>query len=261
MKKFSKIVVWMLTVAAIVCLWYFTHKEHVRHPLKGIEITLTRDGERGFIDKNVEYQQIIKICDTVNNTDITKIPLDSVRKYLASIPWAIYTDANMTLDEILVVNIVECQPVMRVFNKDGRSVYLDEDGGIYPVKASYTPHLLVGSGNLNFKIVKGKSASVYDNEYAQSDLIRMFKVMKSVISNSYSKCCVKQVYYEKNNYELVMNNIDMKVVLGDDDNVDEKLMNMQYFFEQMQGSPDLKNYCKVNFNFENQVVCTKNKKR
>lgn len=261
MKKLLKILVWVLTVAAIVCLWYFSHKEHVRHPLRGVEITLLRGGERGFIDKDIEYQHIMDICDTTNNTDITKIPIDSVRKYLSSIPWAIYSEANLTLDEFLIVNIVECQPVMRVFNKDGRSVYLDEEGRIYPVKASYTPHLLIGSGNLNFKVLKNKSASVYDSEYAQGDLMKIFKVMKSVLSNSYSKCCVKQVYYDKNNYELVMNNIDMKVVLGDDVNVDEKLMNMQYFFEQMQGSPDLKNYCKINFNFENQVVCTKNKKR
>ena len=84
--------------------------------------------------------------------------------------------------------------------------------------------------------------------------------MKSVLNNSYSKCCVKQVYYEKKNFELVMNNVDMKVVLGDGTDVDEKLMNMQYFLEQMQGSPDMKDYCKINFNYVNQVVCTKNKK-
>lgn len=259
MNKFLKILVWVLTVAAIVCLWFFTHKEHVQHPLRGVKITLTRSGECGFIDENIEYQQIMNICDTVNNTDITKIPVDSVRKYLASIPWAIYTDANLTLDEILIVNIIECQPVMRIYNKEGRSVYLDENGGIYPIKSSYTPHLLIGSGNLNFKALKNKSASVYDEEYVNGDLMKIYRVVKSVLNNSYSKCCVKQVYYDKNNFELVMNNVDMRVVLGDDKNVDEKLMNMQYFFGQMQGSPDLKDYCKISFNFENQVVCTKNK--
>lgn len=242
MMKFLKISVWVLTVAAIASLWYFTHKEHISHPLKGVELTLSRNTDDGFIDKDVEYQRIMAICDTANNRDIMRIPLDSVRNYLKSIPWAIYTDANITLDEVLVVNIVECQPIMRVYLKDGSSVYLDEDGNAYPEKYGYSAHLLIGSGNVTKK-----------------DLPKIFKVMKSVLNNSYSNCCVKQVYFDGKNYELVMNNVDMKVVLGDDSDVDEKLMNMKYFFEQMQGSPELMNYCKINFNFENQVVCTKNK--
>lgn len=240
MNKFLKISVWILTIAAIATLWYFTHKDHVEHPLRGVEITLDRATEKGFIDKDAVHQQIMRICDTVHNRDITKIPLDSVRNYLRSIPWATYTDANITFEEVMMVNIVECQPVMRIFTKDGRSVYLDEDGNMYPEKDGFTMHLLIGSGNLT-----------------RRDLPRMFKVMKSVLNNSYSNCCVKQVYFDGKNYELVLNNVDLKVVLGDDSNVDEKLMNMKYFFEQMQGSPELQNYSKINFNFENQVVCTK----
>ena len=259
MKKFLKILVWVLTVGAIACLWYFTHKEHFEHSLKGLELTLMRENEDGFIVKDAEYQKIMKICDTTNNTDITMIPLDSIRNYIQSIPWAVYTDANITLDEMLVVNIVECQPIMRAYNKEGRSVYLDEEGRIYPTRSNYIPHLLIGSGNLKFKALKGKSATIYDEEYAESDLPKIYKVMKSILNNSYSNCCVKQVYFDGKNYELVMNNVDLKVVLGDDKDVDEKLMNMKYFFEQMQGSPEMKNFSKISFNYINQVVCTKNK--
>ena len=259
MKKFLKILVWVLTVGAIACLWYFTHKEHFEHSLKGLELTLMRENEDGFIVKDAEYQKIMKICDTTNNTDITMIPLDSIRNYIQAIPWAVYTDANITLDEMLVVNIVECQPIMRVYNKEGRSVYLDEEGRIYPIRSNYIPHLLIGSGNLKFKALKGKSATIYDEEYAESDLPKIFKVMKSILNNSYSNCCVKQVYFDGKNYELVMNNVDLKVVLGDHKDVDEKLMNMKYFFEQMQGSPEMKNFSKISFNYINQVVCTKNK--
>lgn len=261
MNKFLKISVWVLTVAAIACLWYFAHKEHVEHPLKRLELTLMRNNEDGFIDKSFEYQKIMNICDTAVNNDITKIPVDEVRDYIKSIPWATYTEANLTLDEFLVVNIIECQPIMRVYNKDGNSVYLDEDGSVYPISENYTPHLLIGSGNLKFKALKDKSGSIYDDEFAKSDLPKIFNVMKSVLNNSYSNCCVKQVYFNGKNYELVMNNVELKVILGDDQDVDEKLLNMKYFFEQMQGSPDLKNYSKISFNYLNQVVCTKNKNK
>ena len=240
--KFLKISAWVLTIAAIACLWYFTRKDHIEHPMRGLELNLIRQNEQGFINKDAVYQKIMKICDTARNTDITMIPVDSVRNYIKSIPWAVYTEANITFDEIMIVNIIECQPIMRIYYKDGRSVYLDEDGNAYPSKDDYSMHLLIGSGNIT-----------------KNNLPQVFKVMKSVINNSYSNCCVKQVYFDGKNYELVMNNVDLKVILGDDRNVDEKLLNMQYFFEQMQGSPELKNYSKINFNFDNQVVCTRNK--
>ena len=261
MKKFLKILFFVLTVGAIGCLWFFIHKEHVEHPLKAVELTVERPMERGFIDKNAVYQQIMTICDTVRNSDITKIPLDSVRMYLATIPWAIYTEANITMDEVMVVKIVECQPVMRVYNKDGRSVYLDNEGRIFPTNSGYVPHLIVGSGNLNFKDLKNSSAKISDKNYANSDLPKIFRVIKSILNNSYTRCCVKQVYYDNKNYELVLNNVGIKVMLGNDKNLDERLMNLQYFFEKMQGSPELEEYRMINFNFDNQVVCTKNKRK
>ena len=261
MRNFLKILVLVITIAAIGCLWFFTHKEHVERPLQRLDLTIVRQNDKGFIDKNAEYQKIMRICDTVHNNLVTMIPVDSVKKYIATIPWAIYTEAEMTFDEILKIKIVECQPVVRVYNKDGLSVYLDDAGNIFPESPNYTPHLLIGSGNLNFRALKNRNANIADREYASTDLPRMFNVMKSVLNNSYSKVCVKQVYYDNKTYELVLNNVDLKVVLGNDKNVDVKLMNMKYFLEKMQGSPEMSNYSKINFNFENQVVCTKNKNK
>lgn len=261
MKKFLKILVFVLTVGAIGCLWFFIHKEHVEHPLKSVQLTVERPTERGFIDKDVEYAKIMAICDTVHNTDITMVPLDSVRRYIASIPWAIHTEARITFDEMLVVNIAECRPVMRIYNRDGRSVYLDEEGRVFPTKAAYTPHLIVGSGNLKFNDLKNRSAKIDDKNYSGSDLPKMFNVMKQILNNTYTRCCVKQVYYDNKRYELVMNNVDTRVILGNDRNLEERLMNLQYFFEKMQGSEELKDYKEINFNFDNQVVCTKNKRK
>lgn len=261
MKKFLKITVWVLTIAAIGCLWYFTRQDHVEHSLKSVEMTLIHTDNQGFIDSLEVYNDIIEICDTVNNNDITKIPIDDIREYLNTIPWAIYTDANITLDEVLVVKIVECQPIMRVFNKKGQSVYLDEEGRVFPVKAGYPLHLLIGSGNLDFDAVTNTSSEISDSLYQSSDLPEIYDVMRKVQSNPYTNCCVKQVYFDGKEYELVMNNVDLKVILGSDSNVELKLRNLQYFFERMQGSPDLKDYCKINFNFENQVVCTRNKNK
>ena len=86
MNKFLKISVWVLTIAAIACLWYFTRQEHVARSLKRVDMTLIRTDNQGFIDSVEVYNNILKICDTAKNTTVTMIPIDSVRNYLNSIP-------------------------------------------------------------------------------------------------------------------------------------------------------------------------------
>lgn len=260
MNKVIKITIWCFTVAAIVVLWYFSFKSHNDTTLKGVELSLIQPNERGFVIKDDEYQAIMNICDTAHNNHLEMLPVDSVRRYVESIPWVVSSDTGLTLDGVLVVNMTECDPVMRVYNNKGESVYLDEKGNIFPVRANYTPHVLVGSGKLNFKMPT-TSSNIYDSIYDDGDFRTIFNVMKSVLNNSYSRCCVKQVYYERDNIELVLNNAEMRVVIGDKHNIDRKLMNMKYFFDHMQGSPEMQDYSMVNFNFINQVVCTKKNKR
>lgn len=261
MKKFLKISVWILTVGAIATGWAFMHKGHVEHPLNGIVVNLHRDAEDGFIDYYAVIHTVADICDTMNNREVTMIPVDSARNYLKSIPWAVSSAADISLDETLIVELTECQPVMRIYNSHGKSVYLDAEGRVFPVNERYVPHVLIGNGYLDFPVMKTAS-SIYDEKYKDTGLPEMFCVMMEVLGNAYTNCCVKQVYLAKNGwYELSMNNADLEVVLGDDDNVGEKLANLECFFGQMQGSPDLKEYKKINFNFDNQVVCTKNKKK
>lgn len=261
MKKVLKISIWVLTVIAIGCLWFFTNKAHVDNPLASVEMTIERKYDTGFINKTKVYQDLLSICDTANNTRVSMIPIDSIKQYLQSIPWATETYATITLDEVLVTKIVECQPVMRVYNKEGKSVYLDNEGRIFPVNSDYKIHLMIASGVIRFPVVEGKSANINDDDYKFTDLPKVFNVMQSVQKNPYTNCCVKQVYFDGRQYELVMNNVDARVVLGDDENIDAKLENLQYFFEKMQGAPELSTYKQISFNFDNQVVCTKNKNK
>ena len=79
MRKFLQILVLVITIGAIGCLWFFTHKEHVERPLQRVELTVERLTDNGFIDKVAVYQSIMRICDTFHNNLATMIPVDCVR--------------------------------------------------------------------------------------------------------------------------------------------------------------------------------------
>lgn len=260
MRKFINISVFVLTLLGVSFLCGYIVYEHFHSKLEDVNLVLLRSHDRGFINYDHTRNMIFEICDTVNNKEIRLINLDSLKNSLYANPWIVNIDANITLKRILNVEIVECKPIMRIYNKNGNSVYLDAEGNIYPENTIYTPHVLIGSGNLKFPILKKTSLNINSKIYANTDLPEMFILMKKIYDDSYSACCVRQVYRDiNNNYELSMSNTNLCVFFGDDKNVEDKLFRMQHFFKQMQGNPELKNYEKINLNYNKQVVCTKNK--
>ena len=258
MRKVLNILLLVVTLSGFLVLCGYYVYQHFTAPLGDLNLSIERNGEKGFIDDIDTRQVIMNVCDTVNNDQIYMIPLDSLRNALASNPWTTEVEASINLKGVLDVSLVECEPVMRIYNISGRSVYLDADGNIYPENKNYTPHLLIASGYAKFPVEK--LGNVNDSLYVNTDLPKLYEVMTSVLADDYAKNCVKQIYLDgKKNYIFSLNNTDIFVIFGDANNIGEKLFKMKHFFKKMLGNPELDNYKSINLNYKNQVVCTKKK--
>ena len=256
MKKILNILLLILTLSAMIAVSVYFAYEYFHDNLKDVNLVVQRSNDKGFVDYEMTYNTIMEICDTANNTQIIMIPVDSVVEVLKLNPWITSVDANISLKANLDVELKECEPIVRIYNAKGRSVYLDNNGDIYPTKQDYVPHLLVGSGNVNFSV--DELGNVNDSVYLKTDLPDMFRLMKEVLADDYAKLCVKQVFLDKKkNYRFYLNNTNIIVIFGDVNNIKEKLSKMKHFFDKMQGNPELDNYKEINLNFSNQVVCTK----
>lgn len=258
MRRVLNILLLIVTLSGFLSLCGYYVYQHFTAPLGDLNLSIERENENGFIDDVDTRQTIMNVCDTVNNNQIYMMPLDSLRNTLDANPWTTEVKASINLKGTLDVSLVECKPIMRIYNISGKSVYLDADGNIYPENKNHTPHLLIASGYAKFP-VKG-AANVNDSTYVTTDLPELYEVMMSVLNDDYARNCVKQVYLDaKKNYIFYLNNTDIFVIFGDANNIDEKLFKMKNFFKKMLGNPELDNYRSVNLNYKNQVVCTKKK--
>ncbi len=258
MKKKLNILLLILTLVSFLGLCGYFMYEHFNSRLDDVNLKIVRN-DGNFLDYQKTYDDIMGICDTANNTQIVMIPVDSVVESLNQIPWVTSVEAEINLKSILDVEVVECEPIMRVYNKKGNSVYLDEEGNLFSTDNDYVPHLLVASGNINFPI--NDKGNINDENYVDTDLPEIFSLMKEIVHDDYARICVKQVFKDKNkNYVFSLNNTNIIVIFGDVNNIKEKLFKMRHFFNKMQGNPEMDNYKEINLNFKNQVVCTKKKK-
>lgn len=259
MRKILNILLLVFTLLAMIALAVYCSYVYFHDNLKDVNLTIVRKNEKGFLDYENTYEKIIGICDTANNNQIQMIPVDSVVNYLKKNPWIIDVKANVNLQSYLDVEVKECEPITRVYNRQGKSVYMDKDGNIYPTSNVYVPHLLVVSG-INFSV--NDLGNVGDEIYAKTDLPETFVLVKEVLADNYSKNRIKQIHRDrKKNYIFSMNNTNIIVIFGDVNYTGEKLLKMKNFFDKMQGNPELDNYKEINLNYKNQVVCTKKNKK
>lgn len=256
MRKTLNILLLVFTLAALFALCGYFIYEHFHHNLEDVELSLIRNNDEGFIDYDDTYKTIINICDTVNNTQINMLDVDSIIGVLESNKWAVSVNANINLKSVMEIEIEECDPIMRVYNSKNKSVYIDNEGNIFPSNDNYTPHLLICSGNINFPMTE--SGNIRDSIFERTGLPEIFMLSNEVLDDEYARNTVRHIYKDKNkNYIFSLNNTNIIVIFGDVNNINEKLFKMRHFFMRMLGNPELDNYKSINLNYINQVVCTK----
>lgn len=258
MRKVLNILLLVFTLSALIALAVYCAYDHFHDNLKDVDLKIVRKTEKGFVDYDKTYNMILDICDTANNNQINMIDVDSVLNALNANPWIISAEASINLKEYLDVEIEECEPIVRVYAKNGKSVYIDKDGYIFPSENQYVPRLLVASG---ISFPTGELGNVNDEVYANTDLPQTFELIKEVLNDDYARRCVKQIHYDKKkNYIFSVNNTNIIVIFGEVNEIREKLLKMKHFFDKMLGNPELDNYKEINLNYKDQVVCTKIKK-
>lgn len=259
MRKVINILTLILTLSALIALSVYCSYDHFHDKLKDVNLKIVRNTEKGFVDYDMIHKMIVDICDTANNNQVKMIDVDSVLNVLNLNPWITKAEADINLNEYLDVVITECEPVTRVYNNKGESVYIDIEGNIFPSDNQYVPRLLVVSG-IDFQTAD--LGNVNDDIYAKTKLPQAFNLIKEVLNDNYAKDCVKQIHYDKKkNYIFSVNNTNIIVIFGDVNEIKEKLLKMRHFFDKMQGNPELDNYKEINLNYKNQVVCTKIKSK
>ena len=124
MRKVLNILLLVFTLSALIALAVYCAYDHFHDNLKDVNLEIVRKTEKGFVDYDKTYNMILDICDTTNNYQVNMIDVDSVLNALNANPWIINAEVALNLKEYLDVEVEECEPIVRVYGKNGKSVYV-----------------------------------------------------------------------------------------------------------------------------------------
>ncbi len=255
-KKILKIALWVITGAALVVLFIYGRNWYLNTPLKGITFELERNHDRGFVDKDTVLSYAKAICGLEQQAKISSIDMMKIHKLLSDNPWIETSSAFIGLNDTLMMQAKEFEPVLRVYNQEKRSVYVTSDGVIIPSSPNYSPRMIIASGQFHFPVPKG-NGKITDSIYADTGIPEALTIAKAIQKDDFLAGNIGQIYKNYNEYELMVNNVSARVILGDTVAVDQRLSRLKTLLEQYGGTDELKPFKTLNLKYKNQIVCTK----
>ena len=267
MEKFKKIALKSLLVICVIGLVLslgFVNKEQDELRCTSLEIDVNQDGDLFFLDK-ADIEKLIKSRgDSIIGEPKAKLNIPDLERALNSHADIANAEACVTIDGHVKVKVIQRRPIVRIFNGNGDSYYMDELGKLMPLSDKYTAKVLVANGKITEsygKFYKRTMEEIAADSAVRSNtmLDEVYAMAKYIDADAFWKAQIQQIFINgDNDMELVPMVGDQKIIFGDTTNMDQKFKKLQIFYSQGLNTTGWWNkYSTINLKFKNQIVCTK----
>ena len=160
----------------------------------------------------------------------------------------------------LSIDIIQRKPIARIFNANGNSLYIDENGKTMPVSEYYTARVVPVSGNLNLKLNQSVEQLNANDSLKNSSLLdEVYNLTSYIENNKFLKSQIEQIYIEKNNEIILIPKVgNQQIIFGKIVNIEEKMDKLILFYTKGINPQNLNLYKTINLKYSNQIVCKKN---
>lgn len=254
-KLIGIVFLWIIGVSAVVTSLAFTEIRQQSVLCKKIEININRDDENYFINKQDVLKILYSTGDSLVGTPIHRVPVSLLERLLSINKYIQNAEVFIDVKGNLQVNVEQRKPMLRIFNSNQQSYYVDENGGKMPLSPLYTAHVLVANGAIDEQY-NGKDDSV--NTPILHSLYYLARVIKA---DKFWDAQVEQIYIEQNQDIVLIPRVgDHKIIFGDTSNAVEKFENLLVFYQKALPKVGWQTYHTINVKFKGQLVCSRRDK-
>ena len=239
---------WLAFAAGTVVLLVAAIRIKEEKHCKDIEINIQGVSNNFFVDKKDILRSITAFEKTnpVGKT-IGAFNLKLMETELEKDVWIKSAELFFDNNEIMQVNVLEREPVARVFTITGTTFYIDEELAMLPLSEKFSARLPVFTNFPSDKKVLSK---------ADSSLLMDIKTISLALQNdSFSMAMIEQVDITPQRiFEMIPKIGNQLIVFGDAKDVDEKLKKLKLFYKEIMVKAGWDNYSVINVQYKNQVV-------
>lgn len=245
--------IWLVSLGGLVVLMSFIEIKKAGVVCKDVKIYIP--GSQYFIDKK-EVENILQLSSfTLIGRKIDNINLHILENRLKANPFVEYAKVYADMDGIIMIEISQRQPILRVMNQFDQDYYIDKNGLKIPLSANFTARVLAANGFIEEPF--GNRVDTLRTLLAKD----LFKTASYIRQDSLWDAQIAQIYVNPDHeIELIPRVGNQRILLGNADSLDLKFHNLLAFYKQALPQVGWDAYKQINIKYANQIIGVKNTK-
>ncbi len=218
---------------------------------KGVNINISGAQNNFFIDKKEIGSIIEKLCGgTLTGKKLGSFNLAIIENTLKKDQWIKNAELFFDNNEILRVEVIEREPVARIFTNNGSSFYLDTALTRLPLSDKVSARVPVFS---NFPVQANMLTK------ADSNLLKGVKNISAyILKDPFWMAQIDQIDITADKtFEMIPKVGNQIIVFGNADNYEEKFNNLLTFYKQVATKVGWNKYSKIDVQYKGQIVALK----
>ncbi len=243
----------ILAVAYFVFAGSLYEQGRKREKCKSIKVTIADMDENRFVTEDEVLDILGKEADKLTGTRIDSINLFSLEGLLRDRSAIKHSEASINRAGELHIVITQRRPIIRLQYQD-KGFYIDETDYIFPLVKTFASYVPVVSGNMPVDIKKGFRGRLSGKDSAW--VRNMTDLATYINRNSFWNAQIQQLYFDKNSDIILFPRVGgFKIIFGGFDDIAEKFMKLEAFYDEIAPAEGWKKYHTINLKYKNQIIC------
>lgn len=264
LRKILILVLWIIVVSGITVTLGFVNAEEKEVKGRSLSINILNENENYFVDEDDIKEFLKGRNDTLLRQPMKEINVYELEKALNAHPAISKAEVSVDVNGDVKINLRQRKPIVRLFNVEGESFYLDNEARLMPLSENYAAHVLVANGLIGEKYTQFYKYTV--DEIEKDTLLQKLSVLDDIyniagyiVKDSLLNDLVQQIYVNADReFELYPAVGGHKIIFGNGNDIAEKFEKLKVFYTEGLNSIDNWNkYSVINLKYKDQVVCTK----
>lgn len=210
------------------------------------EVVLLEKGNN-LIQPEDFVRLVTKKFGALKGLPVQDVNMREIEEFLLTNPYIRQADVYLGSSGVLVLNLHQRKPLMRIVDNSGRHWYVDTDTVRMPVSAHFTARVPLVNGN--FPVTADVHQWPVKEVYAISTLLSEDDFMGSLID---------QIYVESpEKIWLVPRLGPSRILLGNADNLEDKAERITKFYRKALPASGWDTYAYIDTRFDGQIVAKK----
>lgn len=257
-------VLWIIAIAGLTASLSFVSKSENNIVANSLNITIHNNEENLFLSETDIENFFNDRKDSILSFQYKNINIPDLERALNSHPAIENSEVSGDINGEIKINVTQRTPVLRIFNKDGESYYIDSQTKLMPLNDNYSARVIIASGEIFEPFARRYQYSI--NQIKKNKLFSEVSLLDDIydVSNYINQDSVLiQLIHQINvnsdkELELFPAIGNHKIIFGNAQNIAEKFNKLKLFYiEGLNKSDSWTKYSTINLKYKNLVVCTK----